>query len=162
MDACSSFDAAALQFSKIIPDIIADLPLAIYGKDNPIPKYISYVRMFTGEYYEKVSLILIQDVIYQDWLFDHCKLNPKYYKKLRDESNYGIIKALRFRILKPSLMVMCFKNGVVDLRDVGIKRTDELLNPFSPDYHCVKQYDFKWNGGVFWVCLLMLVSLLLI
>lgn len=145
LDACSSFDAAALQFSKIIPDIIADLPLAIYGKDNPIPKYISYVRMFTGEYYEKVSLILIQDVIYQDWLFDHCKLNPKYYKKLRDESNYGIIKALRFRILKPSLMVMCFKNGVVDLRDVGIKRTDELLNPFSPDYHCVKQYDFKWN-----------------
>lgn len=145
LDACSSLDAAALQFGKIIPDVISSLPLAIYPKDNPIPKYISYVRMFTGQYYEKVSLVLVQDVIYQDWLFDHCKLNPKYFKKLRDESNYGIIKALRFRILSPSLRVMCLKNGVLDFKDIGSKPYSEVLRPFSPEYHCIKQYDFKWN-----------------
>lgn len=138
LDACSSVDAAALQFGKIIPDIIDALPVALYEKDNPIPKYISYVRMFTGEYYEKVSLVLIQDVIYQDWLFDHCKLNPKYYRKLREECNYGIIKALRMYVLKPSLRLMCFQNGVVDFKDMQ-------LRPFSPEYHCVKQYDFKWD-----------------
>lgn len=147
LDACSGVDAAALQFGKIIPDVIDSLPLAVYPKDNPIPKYISYVRMFTGAYYEKVSLTLIQDVIYQDWLFDHCKLNPKYYRKLRDECNYGIIKSLRMNILHPSLRVMCFTNGVVDFRDVGVKRDSDVLRPFSPEYPCIKQYDFAWDVG---------------
>lgn len=145
LDASSTLDGAAYQFSKIIPDLMRDLPLAYYPKDNPIPKYISYIRMFNGMYYEKVSIAFVQDVIYQDWLFDHCKLNPKFYRKLREESNIGIIKAIRFKELKPSLTVMCLKNGVVDFKDVGIKRMDEVLRPFSPEYPCIKQYDFKWN-----------------
>ena len=145
LDASGTLDGATYQFSKIIPDIVRDLPLAFYPKDNPIARYITYIRMYNGKYYEKVSLSFVQDVIYNDWLFDHCKMNPKYYRRLRDECNYGIIKAIKFKVLSPKLTVMCLKNGIVDFKDVGHKPIDDVLKPFSPEYPCIKQYDFNWN-----------------
>lgn len=149
LDASGTVSGAAHLFSKIIPELIQELPLAVYLKDNvkthSKSRYITYARLFNGMYYEKVSLSFVQDVIYQDWLFDYCKLNPKYYLKLREVFNIDSSKALLTKILEPKLTVMCLKNGVVDFKDVGVKRTDEILKPFSPSYHCIKQYDFKWN-----------------
>lgn len=145
LDASGTLDGASYQFSKIIPDLVNDLPLALYPRDNQLARYITYIRMYNGKYYEKVSLSFVQDVIYQDWLFDHCKMNPKYYRKLRDECNYGIIKAIKFKVLTPKLTIMCLKNGVIDFKDVGVKSNEDVLRPFSPEYPCVKQYDFKWN-----------------
>ena len=138
LDSCSNFGGARLLFERLVGDLVSRIPLAYFPKDNLEFKEFAYARLFNGEYYEKISVRLVKDTIYSGWLFDHCKLNLKYYSKLDRYCLDSIIKALYYRRLEPSLRVMCFQNGVVDFKDMELK-------PFSSEYHCVKQYDFKWN-----------------
>lgn len=138
LDACGSIGGVKLLFERLIAELVSRLPLALYSKDNNKEEGFRYCRIFNGEYYERVAISLVVDTIYSGWLFDYCKMNLKFYSKLKECCSYSIIKALNYRILQPSLRVMCFKNGVVDFKDME-------LRPFSSEYHCVKQYDFKWN-----------------
>lgn len=144
LDACSTIGASRLLFERLIADVLSELPLATYVKDNS-PDYFGFLRIFNGEYYEKIPMSLVVDTIYGGWLFDYCKMNHKFYSKLDKACYKSVKRALEIRRLEPRLDLMCFKNGVVDFKDVGVKSNGDCLRPFSPDYHCVKQYDFKWN-----------------
>jgi phage/plasmid-associated DNA primase len=144
LDSSSTVGGARLMFERLISDVVSELPLASYVKDNN-PDYFSQVRIFNGEYYERISMTLVVETIYGGWLFDHCKMNHKFYSKF-DKACYKTLKrSLEVRRLEPRLDLMCFKNGVVDFKDVGVKSNKDALRPFSPEYHCIKQYDFKWN-----------------
>lgn len=144
LDSCSTIGAARLLFERLISDVMSELPMASYSKDNN-PEFFSHLRIYNGEYYEKIPMTLVVDTIYGGWLFDYCKMNHKFYSKLEKVCYKSVKRALEIRRLEPRLDLMCFKNGVVDFKDVGVKSNGECLRPFSPEYHCVKQYDFKWN-----------------
>ena len=137
LDSCGNYGGAQLLFDRLISEVISRVPLASFIKDNPID-YFSTARIFNGEYYERIPISLVVDTIYAGWLFDYCKLNLKFYSRFHKSCFTSVKKALELRRLQPSLRVMCFKNGVVDFKDMELK-------PFSAEYHCVKQYDFRWN-----------------
>lgn len=138
LDASGSVGGARLLFERIIYDVVSRIPLAQHQKDNTKEEGLKYCRIFNGEYYERVAISLVVDTIYSGWLFDYCKMNLKFYGKFKECCRFSVINSLSYRILQPSLRVMCFKNGVVNFDDLTLK-------PFSSEYHCVKQYDFNWN-----------------
>ena len=138
LDASGSLGGAKLLFERLITDVVNRIPLAQHYKDNSEREGFKYCRVFNGQYYERVPLLLVSETIYSGWLFDHCKMNLKFYGKFKELCRYSIINALVYRVLQPSLRVMCFKNGVVNFDNLELK-------PFSSEYHCVKQYDFNWN-----------------
>lgn len=144
LDTCSNLGGARLLFERLIIDVMSELPLATYVKDNS-PDYFGHLRIFNGEYYERIPMSLVVDTVYAGWLFDYCKMNHKFYAKFEKACYKSVKRSLEVRRLEPRLDLMCFRNGVVDFGDVGVKSMNDCLRPFSPDYHCVKQYDFRWN-----------------
>lgn len=138
LDTCGNIGGASLLFERLVTEVVSRLPLAFHSKDKNKDEESKYCRIFNGEYYERILISLVVDTIYSGWLFDYCKMNLKYYTKFKITCLGSVVKALSYRILQPSLRVMCFKNGVVDFDDMELK-------PFSSEFHCVKQYDFNWN-----------------
>ena len=125
----------------IIFDIVRVCEAAFYQRDMSLSKNskVEYkaCRIFTGKFYESYPVRWLQDFV-ADWLVDYGRCDVDKYKNYTYVVGSFVYDALLDRILSPRHTLMCFRNGVVDMKDMK-------LVPHSYKHHVVKMYDFNWN-----------------
>lgn len=121
--------------------ILKRLNAALYSKDGTRSKgdKIMYhsCRIYNGKYYEQFPVRWLFSFV-GDWLVDYCKADVDKYKHFDTVISESIMDALFDCMLSPRYTLMCFRNGVVDMKDLQLK-------PHSSEYEVVKLYDFNWN-----------------
>lgn len=126
---------------SVIALILKRLHIALYSKDSLRTKSGSlmypFCRVYNGKYYEQFPKRWVVSFI-ADWLVDYCKADVDKYKHFDYLIDEGMMDCLYDCMLSPRYTLMCFRNGVVDMKNLN-------LVPHSPDYDVVKLYDFDWN-----------------
>lgn len=131
----------ALSLRPVIRDLMRRLGVSVYKRDasrNKNGKVGYYVcRVFNGRFYDSYPIRWLNDFVV-DWLTDFCRADADKYKNFSYVISTTVESMLLDRILSPRHTLMCFRNGVVDFKDMK-------LMPHSPEHHVVKMYDFNWN-----------------
>lgn len=125
----------------IVFELVRVLEAAFYQRDISSSKQSKFeyrsCRIFTGKCYESFPIRWLQDFV-ADWLVDYGRCDVDKYKNFGYVVGGFVYDALLDRTLSPRHTLMCFRNGVVDMKDMK-------LMPHSPEHHVVKVYDFNWN-----------------
>lgn len=125
----------------IIFEIVRLCEAAFYQRDISLSKNSKTeyraCRIFTGKYYESYPIRWLQSFV-ADWLVDYGRCDVDKYKNFSFVVGCFVYDALLDRMLSPRHTLMCFRNGVVDMKNMQ-------LVPHSYKHHVVKMYDFNWN-----------------